>query len=132
VARVDAAVSLRPRVVILELGANDGLRGLPVEATRSNLAEMIDAFQRAGAKVLLCGMTLPRNYGPDYIKSFETVFRNLAREKKTPLVPFFLEGVAMQQDLMQPDELHPTARGNALVAENVLKYLEPLLKRSAG
>lgn len=132
VARVDAAVSLRPRIVILELGANDGLRGLPVEATRSNLADMIDAFHRAGAKVLLCGMTLPRNYGSNYIKSFETVFRDLARKKKTPLVPFFLEGVAMQQDLMQPDELHPTARGNALVAENVLKYLEPLLKRSPG
>lgn len=132
VARVNAAVSLRPTVVILELGANDGLRGLPVEATRSNLADMIVAFHRAGAKVVLCGMTLPRNYGPEYIRSFEAVFRDLAREKKTPLVPFFLEGVAMRQDLMQPDALHPTARGNAIVAENVLKYLEPLLKRSPG
>ena len=132
VARVDAAVGLRPSVVILELGANDGLRGLPVEATRANLEDTIDAFHRAGAKVLLCGMTLPRNYGPDYIKSFETVFRDLAREKKTPLVPFFLEGVAMRKDLMQPDALHPTAKGNAVVAQNVLKYLEPLLERSRG
>jgi acyl-CoA thioesterase-1 len=128
VTRIDAAVRLRPKVVILELGANDGLRGLPVEATRANLAEMIDACRSAGAQVLLCGMTLPRNYGPDYIRSFERVFADLAREKKTPLVPFFLEGVATRSDLMQPDGLHPTAEGHAKVALHVMKYLEPLLK----
>jgi acyl-CoA thioesterase-1 len=128
VTRIDSAVRLRPKVVILELGANDGLRGLPVETTRANLAEMIVACQRAGARALLCGMTLPRNYGPDYIRSFEKVFQDLAREKKTPLVPFFLEGVATRADLMQPDGLHPTAEGNAKVALQVMKYLEPLLK----
>ena len=128
VTRIDAAVRLRPQVVILELGANDGLRGLPVETTRANLAEMIDASQRAGARVLLCGMTLPRNYGPDYIRSFEKLFQDLAREKKTALVPFFLEGVATRSDLMQPDGLHPTVEGNARVALHVMKYLEPLLK----
>ena len=128
VTRMDAAVSLRPKVVILELGANDGLRGLPVATTRANLAEMIDAFQRAGAKVLLCGMTLPPNYGPDYIRGFENVFRDLSREKKAALVPFFLEGVATRRELMQSDGLHPTADGNAKVASTVMKYLEPLLK----
>jgi acyl-CoA thioesterase-1 len=128
VTRIDAAVRLRPKVVILELGANDGLRGLPVVTTRANLAEMIDSCLRAGARVLLCGMTLPRNYGPDYIRSFEKLFQDLAREKKTPLVPFFLEGVATRSDLMQPDGLHPTAEGNARVALHVMKYLEPLLK----
>jgi acyl-CoA thioesterase-1 len=126
-ARIAGALTLGPRIVILELGANDGLRGLPVEATRANLAEMIDACQRAGAKVLLCGMTLPRNYGPDYIRSFEAVFADLARRKKVALVPFFLEGVATRADLMQGDGLHPTAAGNELVARNVWKHLEPLL-----
>jgi acyl-CoA thioesterase I len=128
ITRIDMAARLRPHVVVLELGANDGLRGLPVEATRANLAEMIDACQRAGARVLLCGMTLPRNYGPEYIRSFEKIFQDLAREKKTPLVPFFLEGVATRSDLMQPDGLHPTMEGNAKVALHVMKYLEPLLK----
>jgi acyl-CoA thioesterase-1 len=128
VTRIDAALRLRPKVVILELGANDGLRGLPVENTRANLAVMIDSSRSAGARVLLCGMTLPRNYGPDYIRSFEKVFRDLAREKNTPLVPFFLEGVANRSDLMQPDGLHPTVEGNATVARHVMKYLEPLLK----
>ena len=128
VTRIDAAVRLRPKVVILELGANDGLRGLPVETTRANLAEMIDSCQHAGARVLLCGMTLPRNYGPDYIRSFEKIFQDLAREKKAPLVGFFLEGVATRSDLMQPDGLHPTVEGNARVALHVMKYLEPLLK----
>jgi len=106
---MDVAASLKPKVVILELGANDGLRGLPVTKTRENLAEMIDLFKRNGAKVLLCGMTLPRNYGPEYIKSFEDVFRGLSRDKKVTLIPFLLEGVATCRDLMQPDGLHPTA-----------------------
>jgi acyl-CoA thioesterase-1 len=128
VTRIGIAVSLTPKVVILELGANDGLRGLPVETTRQSLAEMIDAFQRVGAKVLLCGMTLPPNYGPDYIRSFEAVFRDIKREKKVTLMPFFLEGVATRRELMQPDGLHPTAEGNAKVAQNVMKYLVPLLK----
>ncbi len=127
VARIDTALALSPKVVILELGANDGLRGLPVEATRANLAEMIGACRRSRAKVLLCGMTLPRNYGLDYIGRFEKIFSDLARRNGVALVPFFLEGVATTRGLMQDDGLHPTAEGNALVARNVLKYLEPLL-----
>ncbi len=128
VSRMAAAVSLQPKVVILELGANDGLRGLPLEATRANLAAMIDEFQKSGAKVLLCGMTLPRNYGPDYIRGFEKIFSELAREKKTALMPFFLEGVATNPKLMQGDAMHPTAEGCKRVAANVTPYLAPLLK----
>jgi acyl-CoA thioesterase I len=128
VERIDEALSLKPKVVILELGANDGLRGLPVESTRENLSQMIDACRRAGATVLLCGMTLPRNYGPEYIRSFEDVFHDLTREKKVTAIPFLLEGVATRKNLMQADGLHPTGEGNAQVARNVLKYLVPLLK----
>lgn len=128
VARLDGALMLRPAVVILSLGANDGLRGLPVEASRANLAEMIDRLQAAGARVLLGGMTLPRNYGPDYIRDFEAIFKDLAREKKTGLIPFLLDGVATDPKLMQPDALHPTAEGNRRVAANVFQYLRPMLR----
>lgn len=126
--RIGEAVRLKPAFVILELGANDGLRGLPVESTRANLTEMVDAFQKADARVILCGMTLPRNYGPDYIRDFEKVFQGLTREKKLTLIPFFLEGVATRPELMQGDGLHPTAKGTEKVAGTVMKYLEPLLK----
>ena len=128
VARLDEALRLKPVAVVLALGANDGLRGLPVEATRANLAEMIDRLQAGGAKVLLGGMTLPRNYGPDYVRGFESVFKELAREKKTGLIPFLLEGVATEPSLMQADALHPTAEGNRRVAENVFKHLRPMLR----
>jgi acyl-CoA thioesterase-1 len=128
VSRMAAVVSLQPRVVILELGANDGLRGLPLEATRANLAAMIDEYEQSGGKVLLCGMTLPRNYGPDYIRGFEKIFSELAREKKTALMPFFLQDVATNPKLMQGDAMHPTAEGCRRVAANVLPYLTPLLK----
>lgn len=127
-ARMDAVVSLHPKVVILELGANDGLRGLPLEATRKNLTEMIETFQKAGAKVLLCGMTLPRNYGPDYIRGFEKIFSDLAREKRAVLMPFFLQGVVTNPKLMQNDAMHPTAEGTRRVAATVMPYLAPLLK----
>lgn len=128
VARLDEAIRLKPAVVILSLGANDGLRGLPVATTRANLTEMVDRLQASGAKVLLGGMTLPRNYGPDYIRDFENVFKDLAREKKTGLIPFLLEGVATERALMQGDALHPTAEGNRRVAENVFGYLRPMLE----
>ncbi len=128
-ARVSAALSLAPRIVILELGANDGLRGLPVQTTRENLDAMIDAFQRGGATVVLCGMTLPRNYGAEYIRSFEAVYRDLAEAKQVTLIRFFLEGVATRPALMQGDGMHPNAEGNAKVARNVLRQLLPLLAR---
>jgi acyl-CoA thioesterase-1 len=125
--RLEAALLLKPAIVILELGANDGLRGLPIEKTRENLDLMITAFQGAGARVLLCGMTLPRNYGAAYIRSFEKVFQDLAKQRRTALIPFFLEGVATNPSLMQGDGLHPTAEGTRRVAATVFQHLEPLL-----
>lgn len=125
--RLEDALLLKPRIVILELGANDGLRGLPIEKTRENLDLMISAFQGAGAQVLLCGMTLPRNYGATYIRGFEKVFRDLAKQRNAALIPFFLEGVATKPELMQADGLHPTAEGCRRVAQTVFKHLEPLL-----
>lgn len=127
VARVEEALRLSPVVVILSLGANDGLRGLPLEATRANLAEMMDRLQASGARVLLGGMTLPRNYGQDYIRDFESIFKDLAREKRAGLIPFLLEGVATDPKLMQSDALHPNAEGNRRVAETVYQYLRPML-----
>jgi acyl-CoA thioesterase I len=129
VARVALATELKPRIVILELGANDGLRGLPVSATRANLERMIEAFQNGGARVLLAGMTLPRNYGPEYIRPFETVFPDLARKYRTGLVPFFLEGVGGNPAYMQNDGLHPNVEGNRRVAAVVMKHLEPMLRK---
>jgi len=127
-ARVKQALQLKPAVVILELGANDGLQGLPLTATRTNLSRMIDQFQKGGAKVLLAGITLPRNYGPDFIQAFDKIYRDLAREKHVALIPFLLEGVATNPKLMQADALHPTAEGARRVAVTVLRYLQPLLK----
>jgi acyl-CoA thioesterase-1 len=128
-ARVSLALDLKPEVVILELGANDGLRGVPVTATRANLKQLIQAFQKSGARVLLAGMTLPPNYGPDYIRDFEAAFRDLAREHKTGLIPFLLDGVGGRPELMQNDGLHPNVAGNRKVAATVLRYLEPMLKK---
>ncbi len=125
--RVAQATELKPYLVILELGGNDGLRGLPLEVTRDNLDKMIVAFQESGAKVMLAGMTLPRNYGPEYIKGFEQIYPALERKHKVKRMRFLLEGVAMQKGLMQQDEIHPTAAGNKIVAKNVFKVIEPML-----
>lgn len=127
-ARLETALVLRPAIVILELGANDGLRGLPVSNTRANLDELLSAFKSAGCRILLAGITLPRNYGSDYIREFDSIYRDLAAKHEVPLLPFLLEGVAMKQALMQPDALHPNAQGTAIVAENVFQALQPLLK----
>src|SRR6266850_3489173 len=128
-ARIQAALNVMPSVVILELGANDGLRGLPVAQMQANLEEMIGQFQRAGAKVVLAGMTLPRNYGGTYVGSFEDVFRNLARKYNLALIPFFLEGVAGNPKYTLDDFLHPNADGYVLVTDIVMKTLEPVLKK---
>ena len=114
--------------MIVEFGGNDGLRGLPIETTRANLEQIVTTLQKAGAAVVLAGMTLPPNYGPEYIRSFEKVYRDLAAKYKLTRIPFLLEGVATKRELMQRDGLHPTAQGNAIVAETVLRYLKPLMK----
>ncbi len=126
--RIDSALSHKPAWVILALGANDGLRGLPVEAMEANLRAMIERFQQSGAKVALAGMTLPGNYGKDYIASFEAVFPRLAKDFKLPLMPFLLDGVAAEPDLNQDDGIHPTAEGNGIVADHVADFLAPLLQ----
>lgn len=118
----------RPAVVIIELGGNDGLRGLPVEQLRANLEFMIDASQRAGARVLLAGIRIPLNYGPRYAEKFFATYAELAKARRVALVPFFLEGVAMREDLFQDDGIHPGSEAQPLLLDNVWPALEPLLK----
>lgn len=125
--RLPMVIAEKPEIVVLELGANDGLRGLPVAGTQRNLEQMIEALQGAGAKMVLAGITLPPNYGPEYIRRFEGMYKDLAKKYDLPLIPFLLEGVAGDSRLMQSDGLHPTAEGARLVAQAVLKALEPLL-----
>jgi acyl-CoA thioesterase-1 len=129
VERMPEVIALSPAIVILEFGGNDGLRGLPVTTTKANLAQMIEGLQKAGAKVLLAGMTLPRNYGPEYIASFDKVYPELAAQYRIPRIPFLLDGVGGVPQLMQKDAIHPTAQGNAIVARTVFRYLEPMLSK---
>lgn len=129
--RIQSAVALHPVITILELGGNDGLRGLPLADTRSNMSQMTQALLDGGSKVVIAGMTLPPNYGPDYIRDFEQIFVELAAKQKLPRIRFLLEGVALNPKLMQADGIHATAEGNRLVAANVMRTLTPLLKRAA-
>ena len=117
----------KPAVVIVALGANDGLRGLPVKEMQANLTAMVQAIQQAGAKPLLVGMRLPPNYGP-YAQQFEEAFQNMAKTSRTPLVPFLLEGMVDQPKLFQPDMLHPTAEAQPRLLDNVWPALQPLIK----
>lgn len=119
----------RPELVVLELGANDGLRGLPVADMQRNLAAMIEAAHAQHASVLLVGMRIPPNYGPRYTEAFADSYRQLARRFRLPLVPFLLEGVADRPELMQEDNLHPTAAAQPKILENVWPSLLQLLKR---
>ena len=118
----------RPRIAILALGSNDGLRGLPVAQMRDNLATVIRAAQKAGARVLLVGMKMPPNYGPQYTREFEQAFAALAKQHKTAFVPFLLEGIAGKRDNFLDDNLHPTAQVQPIILENVWKGLQPLLR----
>jgi acyl-CoA thioesterase-1 len=128
VSRIDAANALKPEIVVLELGGNDGLRGLPLETTRENLETMIVAFQKSGAKVVLAGMTLPPNYGPEYIHQFENIYRDLAAKYKLTLIPFLLADiVTADMRYIQRDGIHPTAAGCEIVAGTVLRAVKPLL-----
>lgn len=119
----------KPAIVILALGSNDGLRGLPLTQMRENLAHIMRASQQAGSRVLLAGMKLPPNYGPQYTKDFEQVFATLARQYRSALVPFLLEGVAGKRQLFLDDNIHPTAQAQPIVLETVWKALQPLLKQ---
>jgi acyl-CoA thioesterase-1 len=125
--RMQLAIAEKPVVVLLELGGNDGLRGIPIDITRNNLAQMIEAFQGAGTKVVLAGMTLPPNYGQQYIAQFEKVYKDLATKYKVTLIPFLLEGVGGHTEFMQRDGLHPNAAGAQKVEAVVMKSFEGML-----
>ena len=125
--RVPWVLNSKPELVILELGGNDGLRGLSLDQTKSNLAQIIQQLQQAGAIVVLAGMKLPPNYGQEYTAGFEAIYRTLAEQYRLPMIPFFLEGVAASATLTQADGIHPTKEGYRLIVEQILKILSPLL-----
>jgi acyl-CoA thioesterase-1 len=128
-ARIDAALARhQPAVVIVELGANDGLRGLPLAQMKANLGTIIEHARKGGARVLLVGMKLPPNYGPDYSAQFERAFAEVAKRYQVPLVPFMLEGFAEKPDYFQADRIHPTEQAQPLILERVWPALRPLLK----
>jgi acyl-CoA thioesterase-1 len=128
-ARLPSALRLEPEIVILELGGNDGLQGFPVDSMRANLDEMLAAFKMSGAAVILGGMTLPRNFGRDYIGAFEKVYPELAAKHSVTLIPFFLEGAAGNPSLMLEDGIHPNHEGYRVLVANLMPFLEPLLKK---
>ncbi len=125
--RVDWVLKSRPDIVILELGANDGLRGLRLQETKANLEKIIQRCRDASALVVLAGMKLPPNYGTDYTKTFESIYPALAKQYRLPLIPFFLEGVAGSASLNQPDGIHPTSQGYRIIADLVMETVAPLL-----
>lgn len=116
-----------PGIVIIELGANDGLRGLPIASAAANLRAMINTAQQAGTKVLLVGMRIPPNYGRDYTEKFSAMYANLSRDEKIPLAPFLLEGIADKPQLFQADRLHPIAEAQTIMLDNIWPYLKLLL-----
>jgi acyl-CoA thioesterase-1 len=118
-----------PSIVVIALGANDGLRGQPVAAARSNLEEMIRLARAARAEPVLVGLMIPPNYGIDYAREFRELYPQLARKARVPLVPFLLDGVAERRELFLPDQLHPSAPAQPLILDNVWPVLEPLLRR---
>ena len=127
-ARLQSALARhKPAVVVIELGGNDGLRGLPVAHMKDNLSAMVQASRAAGARVLLVGMKMPPNYGPDYASAFESAFAEVAKAQKTAFVPFFLEGFAEDGNLFQDDRIHPTEAAQPLMLERIWKALRPIL-----
>jgi len=127
--RVAWVLKSKPRVVILELGANDGLRGLSLQETSGNLAQIIRQFKKASVTVVLAGMKLPPNYGAEYTSGFESIYAKLAKEYRLTLIPFFLDGVAGSVSLTQADGIHPTAEGYRIIVDNVMKAVKPLLEQ---
>ncbi|MFZ9610057.1 MAG: arylesterase [Methylococcales bacterium] len=121
-------VSDDPDIILLQLGANDGLRGLSPVQMKNNLVAIIQRSQKSGAKVILLGMKIPPNYGKRYVDMFYNVYPQLAKELNIPLVPFLLEDVALNKDLMQADGLHPNVKAQAILAEKIEPYLFPLIK----
>ena len=119
-----------PDITIIELGGNDGLRGFPLNVIRQNLAAMVELVTSQNSQALLVGMRIPPNYGPDYTEGFFSLYTDLASEYQVPVVPFFLEGVALNPDLMQNDGIHPNADGQPMLLANINQALQPLLQQS--
>ncbi len=129
-ARIENVIVEKPALVILEFGGNDGLRGVPVESTRKNLEEMITRVQAAKIPLVLLGITLPPNYGPEYVKPFTAMFPQLAKKYKIASLPFLLAHVYQDPNLMQPDGIHPNGDGNRIVAQDVFQLISKMLKPS--
>jgi len=129
VERLDRVLALKASVVVVEFGGNDGLRGLRIEDSRANLDKIVATLKASGAKVVLAGITLPPDYGPDYIAQFDATYALLAKKYRVPLLPFLLKGVYGVDGMMQSDRTHATAAGNKIVAENILPLVTPLLKK---
>lgn len=129
--RVPWILNNNPELVILELGANDGLRGLDIDQTKHNLRQIVERLREAGAAVVLAGMKLPPNYGQDYTTRFEAIYPEIAHEYRLPLIPFFLEGVGGASSLNQADGIHPTKEGYEIIVEQVLRVLKPVLSKRA-
>jgi len=129
VERLPSVLALNPKIVVLEFGGNDGLCGQPIAVSTQNMVRMVESLRQSGATIVVAGMTLPRNYGPDYIRAFEQMYVDLSRQYKLVRIPFLLEGVGGNPKLTQPDGLHPTAEGAEIVAHTVFRYLQPLLER---
>lgn len=129
VARLQDVLRLHPAAVIVEFGGNDGLRGIPITDTHRNLDAIVSTLTRAGSKVLLAGITLPPNYGPDYIHQFDAMYRSVASKYHVPLLPMLYANVYTVPGAIQPDGIHPTAKGARLVADNFLPLLLPLLHK---
>jgi acyl-CoA thioesterase-1 len=119
----------QPAIIILELGANDGLRGLPINAMNSNLTAMIEQMQKTKAQIILAGMKIPPNYGPQYTEGFAKTYEQLSKKYGLKLVPFLLDQVAAQQHLLLQDGLHPNAEGQVIMLNNIWPHLKPLLKK---
>jgi acyl-CoA thioesterase-1 len=130
VRRVSWVLKSKPAIVILELGGNDGLRGLSLSETKDNLERIIQQLQQASVTVVLAGMKLPPNYGKDYTNGFESLYQALAKQYRLTLIPFFLDGVAGSSSLNQADGIHPTGEGYRIIVEKILPTLEPLLERN--
>jgi acyl-CoA thioesterase-1 len=128
-ARIDNVIAVHPSLVVLEFGGNDGLRGIPVESSHSNLNAMIARLRDAQIPVVLAGITLPPNYGPEYVKPFTAMFPELAKAYKLKLLPFLLVHVYQHPEMMQPDGIHPNGEGNKIVAQDVYTLIQPLLKK---
>jgi acyl-CoA thioesterase I len=129
VERVDSIVAMKPALVVVEFGGNDGLRGLRIEDSRANLDKIVSTLKASGTKIVLAGITLPPDYGPDYIEQFNETYALLAKKYSVPLLPFLLKGVFGVDGMMQRDNTHATAEGNKVVANNVLPLIVPLLRK---